>query len=134
VDEHVSKFLSWQASVELLGLWMRCARRCARSAAFIRSRMEPMKHLTETDRAHVEKLMDEMLEKLLLEPHRPAGEKELRRKIQNVEALRDLFFRIGKAMRILRIARAAACLPSGSGVHSQTIICGDRRGSGNCHH
>jgi hypothetical protein len=36
--------------------------------------------------------MDEMLEKLLLEPAaRLRHEKELRRKIQNVEALRDLF-------------------------------------------
>jgi glutamyl-tRNA reductase len=93
VDEHVTKFLSWQASVELVGLVdaLRVKMREER-ASFIRSRMEPMKHLTETDRAHVEKLMDEMLEKLLLGPaERLRGEKELRRKIQNVEALRDLF-------------------------------------------
>jgi glutamyl-tRNA reductase len=93
VEEHVSKFLSWQASVELVGLVdaLRVKMKEER-AAFIRSRTEPMKHLAETDRAHVEKLMDEMLEKLLLEPaERLRGEKELRRKIQNVEALRDLF-------------------------------------------
>jgi glutamyl-tRNA reductase len=93
VDEHVTKFLSWQASVELVGLVdaLRMKMREER-ASFIRARMEQMKHLTETDRAHVEKLMDEMLEKLLLEPaERLRGEKELRRKIQNVEALRDLF-------------------------------------------
>jgi glutamyl-tRNA reductase len=93
VDEHVAKFLSWQASVELVGLVdaLRTKMKEER-AAFIRSRLEPMKHLTETDRAQVEKLMDEMLEKLLLEPaQRLRGEKELRRKIQNVEALRDLF-------------------------------------------
>jgi len=93
VDEHVAKFLSWQASVELVGLVdaLRTKMREER-AVFIRARMEPMKHLTEADRAHVEKLMDEMLEKLLLEPaERLRSEKELRRKIQNVEALRDLF-------------------------------------------
>jgi glutamyl-tRNA reductase len=93
VDEHVAKFLSWQASVELVGLMdaLRMKMREER-ASFLRARMEPMKHLTETDRAHVERLMDEMLEKLLLEPaERLRGEKELRRKIQNVEALRDLF-------------------------------------------
>ncbi len=61
-------------------------------AAFVHSRVESIKHLTEADRVHVERLMDEMLEKLLLEPaQRLRGEKELRRKIQNVEALRDLF-------------------------------------------
>jgi glutamyl-tRNA reductase len=93
VDEHVAKFLSWQASVELVGLVdaLRMKMREER-ASFIRARMETMKHLAETDRAHVEKLMDEMLDKLLLEPaERLRGEKELRRKIQNVEALRDLF-------------------------------------------
>jgi glutamyl-tRNA reductase len=93
VEEHVSKFLSWQASVELVGLVdaLRTKLREER-ASFIRSRMEPMKHLSEADRAHVEKMMDEMLEKLLLEPaQRLRGERELRRKIQNVEALRDLF-------------------------------------------
>jgi len=93
VDEHVAKFLSWQASVELVGLMdaLRMKLREER-ASFLRARMEPMKHLTETDRAHVERLMDEMLEKLLLEPaERLRGERELRRKIQNVEALRDVF-------------------------------------------
>jgi hypothetical protein len=40
----------------------------------------------------METLMDELLEKLLVQPaERLRGEKELRRKIQNVEALRDLF-------------------------------------------
>ena len=91
VDEHVAKFLSWQASVELVALMdaLRMKMREER-ASFLRARMEPMKHLTETDRAHVERLMDEMLEKLLLEPaERLRGERELRRKIQNVEALRE---------------------------------------------
>jgi glutamyl-tRNA reductase len=93
VDEHVAKYLSWQASVELVGLVDALRAKVKEErASFIRSRMESMKHLTEADRAHVEKLMDEMLEKLLLEPaERLRGEKELRRKIQNVEALRDLF-------------------------------------------
>ena len=93
VEEHVSKFLSWQASVELVGLVDALRRKLREErASFIRSRAEAMKHLSETDRAHVDKLMDEMLEKLLLEPaRRLRDEKELRRKIQNVEALRDLF-------------------------------------------
>ena len=93
VEEHVGKFLSWQASVELVGLVnaLRSKMREER-AQFIRSRVESIRHLTEEDRAYVEKLMDEMLESLLLEPaQRLRGEKDLRRKIQNVEALRDLF-------------------------------------------
>ena len=93
VDEHVGKFLSWQASVELVGLVdaLRARLREEREA-FIRARMDSMNHLSTAERERMESLMDELLEKLLLEPaERLRGEKELRRKIQNVEALRDLF-------------------------------------------
>jgi glutamyl-tRNA reductase len=93
VDEHVGKFLSWQASVELVGLVdaLRAKMREEREA-FIRARMDSMNHLSAVERGRMESLMDELLEKLLLEPaERLRGEKELRRKIQNVEALRDLF-------------------------------------------
>jgi len=50
--------------------------------------------------------------KLLLGPaERLRGEKELRRKIQNVEALRDLFlFERGEAVRILRIGTRGSML------------------------
>jgi glutamyl-tRNA reductase len=93
VDEHVGKFLSWQASVELVSLVDELrARLQEERAGFIRARMESMKHLSAEDRARMESLMDELLEKLLLEPaQRLRGEKQLRRKIQNVEALRALF-------------------------------------------
>jgi glutamyl-tRNA reductase len=61
-------------------------------AAFIHARMDSMNHLSAAERERMESMMDELLEKLLLQPaERLRGEKELRRKIQNVEALRDLF-------------------------------------------
>lgn len=93
VGEHVGKFLSWQASVELVSLVNDLRTRMREERAqFVRARIESIRHLNEGDRAQVEKLMDEMLEQLVLEPaQRLRGEKELRRKIQNVEALRDLF-------------------------------------------
>ena len=93
VDEHVGKFLSWQASVELVGLVDALrARLREERAAFIHARMDSMNHLGAAERERVEAMMDELLEKLLLKPaERLRGEKELRRKIQNVEALRDLF-------------------------------------------
>ena len=93
VDEHVGKFLSWQASVELVGLVeaLRVRLREERTA-FVRERMNSMNHWSEVERAGLESLMDELLHKVLLEPaERLRSEKELRRKIQNVEALRDLF-------------------------------------------
>jgi glutamyl-tRNA reductase len=93
VDEHVGKFLSWQASVELVGLVDALrARLREERAAFIHARMDSMNHLSAAERERMESMMDELLDKLLLEPaERLRGEKELRRKIQNVEALRDLF-------------------------------------------
>ncbi|MGB2673125.1 MAG: glutamyl-tRNA reductase [Candidatus Acidiferrum sp.] len=93
VDEHVGKFLSWQASVELVGLVDALRTRLREErAAFIQARMDTMSHLGAAERERMEAMMDELLEKLLLQPaERLRGEKELRRKIQNVEALRDLF-------------------------------------------
>ena len=93
VEEQLGKFLSWQAGVELVGLVneLRAKMREQRDQ-FIRARIESIQHLPEADRALVETLMDEILESLLLEPaRRLRGEKDLRRKVQNVEALRDLF-------------------------------------------
>src|SRR5712691_2859432 len=93
VDEHVGKFLSWQASVELVGLVEALRSRVREErAAFIRARLDGITHLNPGERERMEVLMDELLEKLLVQPaERLRGEKELRRKIQNVEALRDLF-------------------------------------------
>jgi glutamyl-tRNA reductase len=93
VEEHVAKFLSWQASVELVGLVDALRSRIREErAAFIRARLDSLTPLAPGERERTETLMDELLEKLLVEPaQRLRGEKELRRKIQNVEALRDLF-------------------------------------------
>jgi glutamyl-tRNA reductase len=98
VEDHVGKFLSWQASVELVGLVDALRSRLREDrAAFLRARLASLNHMSETDRAHVENLMDELLEKLLVEPAaRLRGERELRRKLQNVEALRDLFLSDGE--------------------------------------
>jgi glutamyl-tRNA reductase len=93
VEEHVGKFLSWQASVELVGLVDALRARLKQDRGeFLRARLAELKHLTEQDHDRIEILMDELLEKLVVEPAaRLRGERELRRKIQNVEALRDLF-------------------------------------------
>jgi len=93
IEDHVSKFLSWQASVDLVGLVdvLRSRLREER-AAFLTARLSAMQHLSIADRERMHALIDELLEKLLLEPaERLRGERQLRRKIQNVEALRDLF-------------------------------------------
>jgi glutamyl-tRNA reductase len=93
VDEHVSKFLSWQASVELIGI-VDALRHKLKSerAEFVRERADRVPGLTAEQREQVESLIDELLEKMLLDPaRRLQGEKDLRRKIQQVEAIRELF-------------------------------------------
>jgi glutamyl-tRNA reductase len=93
IDEQVAKFLSWQASVELVSLVEALRTRLREErAAFLSARLSEHNHLADGERERMESLIDELLEKLLLQPaERLRGEKELRRKIQNVEALRDLF-------------------------------------------
>src|SRR5260221_11964578 len=61
-------------------------------AEFIRQRADRVAGLTIEQREQVESLIDELIEKTLLEPaRRLQGEKDLRRKIQQVEAIRELF-------------------------------------------
>jgi glutamyl-tRNA reductase len=93
VEEHVGKFLSWQASVELVGLVKDLRARVREErGSFLQARLASIGDLTETQRQEIETVMEDLLEKLLIGPaERLRGEKELRRKIQNVEALRDLF-------------------------------------------
>lgn len=95
VEEQVGKFLSWQAGVELVGLVHELREKMREQRGqFIRARMNSIEHLAEADRKLVEKLMEDILESLLLDPaQRLRGEKDLRRKVQNVEALRDVFLR-----------------------------------------
>jgi len=94
VEEHVGKFLSWQSSVELLALLAELRGQLREQrATFLRQRLVGMHHLDGVARASMEALADELIEQLLLVPaERLRSEKDLRRKIQNVEALRDLFF------------------------------------------
>jgi glutamyl-tRNA reductase len=93
VDEHVSKFLTWQASVELISVVETLRHKLkADRAEFVRERAERIPSLTQEQREQVESLIDDLLEKILLDPaRRLQGEKDLRRKIQQVEAIRELF-------------------------------------------
>jgi glutamyl-tRNA reductase len=93
VEEHVAKFISWQASVELIGVLdtLRGSLK-ERRAAFLHEKLAGMNHFSKEDREHISALMDELLEKLLIAPaERLRAEKELRKKIQNVEAIRELY-------------------------------------------
>src|SRR5262249_2534586 len=78
VDEHVEKCFTWQASVELIGLVEALRGKLREERAdFVRERVERVSNLSPEQRAQVESLMDQLLEKLLLEPaRRLQGEKD----------------------------------------------------------
>jgi len=93
VEEHIAKFEAWQASVETgVVLGDLRARLLVERETFLRERLATMPHLSDEDRRRVTALMDEMLDRVLLQPaERLKGVRDLRRKLQNLEALRDLF-------------------------------------------
>lgn len=97
VEEHVGKFLSWQASVELVGLVEALRRRAKEErAAFLATHANSLSHWSDGDRDRIEVMFDELLERFVVDrARRLRSEKELRRKIQNIEALRDLFLSDG---------------------------------------
>jgi glutamyl-tRNA reductase len=93
VEEHVAKFISWQASVELVGVvdTLRDALK-ERRAAFLAGKLSGTNHFDAQGRERIAELMDELIEELLVAPaERLRAEKELRRKILSVEAIRALY-------------------------------------------
>ena len=93
IGEHVGKFQAWQASVHGVTLLDQLRARLQREREeFLRERLEQMPHLSAEDRQRVARLTEELLEHILLEPMerlRSAG--GLRRRLQDIEALRHLF-------------------------------------------
>jgi glutamyl-tRNA reductase len=93
IDEQVDKFLHWQAGVAagaVLGdLRTKLA---AEREAFVQERLASMPHLSEADRAQVSAMLQEFLDRVVVTPaEKMRGIPELRRKLQNFEAIRDLF-------------------------------------------
>jgi glutamyl-tRNA reductase len=93
IEEHIGKFISWQASVELIGvLDVLRGNMKKRRAAFVDGKLAASNHFTAEDRERINGLMDELIEHLLIAPaERLRGDKELRKKIQSVEAIRALY-------------------------------------------
>jgi glutamyl-tRNA reductase len=93
VEEHVGKFISWQASVELIGVLDTLRDRMReRRAAFLKEKLNGMERYSAEDREQLERMMDELIERVLIAPaERLRAEKEFRKKIQSVEAIRELY-------------------------------------------
>jgi glutamyl-tRNA reductase len=93
IDEHVEKFLHWQAGVAAGAVLGDLRNRLvAEREAFVQEHLASMSHLSEDDRAKFAAMLQEFLDRVVLTPaERMRGIPELRRKLQNFEAIRDLF-------------------------------------------
>jgi glutamyl-tRNA reductase len=93
IDEHVEKFLHWQAGVAAGAVLGDLRQKLsAEREAFVQERLASMPHLSEADRAQVAAMLQEFLDRVVISPaERMRGIPELRRKVQNFEAIRDLF-------------------------------------------
>jgi glutamyl-tRNA reductase len=93
IDEQIEKFLHWQAGVAAGAVLGDLRKKLsAEHEAFVQERLAPMSHLSEEDRAQVAAMLREVLERVVLMPaERMRGLPESSRKLQNFEALRDLF-------------------------------------------
>src|SRR5574337_387294 len=93
INEQLGKFEGWQASVHAVTLLNELRAKLHRKRSeFLRDRLDQMPQLSPDDRERVARLTEELLEHVLLEPaERLRTGRELRRKLQSVEALLDLF-------------------------------------------
>ena len=93
IEEQIQKFLHWQAGVATGAVLEDLrARLAAEREAFLGERLAAMPQLSEQDRAQFADLLKDFVDRVVLDPaERLRGIPDLRRKIQNLEALRDLF-------------------------------------------
>jgi glutamyl-tRNA reductase len=93
VEQQIARFESWQSSVETVAVVADLrARLASEREAFLRERLGSMPKLSRADQKRVAELMDELLERVVIDPaERLKGLRDLRRKLHNLEALRDLF-------------------------------------------
>lgn len=93
ITEQLAKFQAWQAGLRSAALLaeLRDALQHARED-FLRRHADEMKNLAPEDRERVGRLAAELIDTILEQPAtRLRGEKELRRKLEEIEALRRLF-------------------------------------------
>jgi glutamyl-tRNA reductase len=93
VGEHVEKFLAWQAGLEMNSLLNQLRAQFQElRQGFLRDRQDTLANLSPEDRQRVNRLTEEMVERLLEAPtRRLRHSRELRRRLEELEALRDLF-------------------------------------------
>jgi glutamyl-tRNA reductase len=93
ISEQLEKFQTWQASVRSVALLAELRDKLQHNREdFLRQHMDEMKHLAPEDRERVARLTAELLDSILEQPaSRLRAEKQLRRKLEEIEAVRHLF-------------------------------------------
>jgi glutamyl-tRNA reductase len=93
VQEQVEKFQKWQSGVEAAAVVGALRDRLVRERAeFLRERLGDWPNLSPEERGRIADLMDEFMNRVVVAAAEGLnGERDLRRKLQNLEALRDLF-------------------------------------------
>jgi glutamyl-tRNA reductase len=93
IAEHVAKFEVWHSGVEAMSIFDQLRERLhADRQALIKERLDSMPHLSGEDRQRIERLTEELIEQILTRPtKRLRHTRELRRRLEDIEALRDLF-------------------------------------------
>jgi glutamyl-tRNA reductase len=93
IDEHVAKFEAWQAGVELSAVLRELREKLARDRdAFLHKRLDGASDLSACERERLARVADELIEQLVLAPvDRLRNHRDLRRKLADLEAVRNLF-------------------------------------------
>ncbi len=93
VDEHVTKFLAWQSSLEAAGLLDAFrARLEAERRALLAAHFANADGMSESERARFEKLTEELIDRIVQVPsQRLRHARKLRRPLEGLAALRDFF-------------------------------------------
>ena len=93
VAEQVAKFEAWQASLHGVALLSELREKLQQQREqFLKEKLEKMDHLSREERQRVARLTEELVDRILQEPGerlRNAG--EVRRKLEEIAALRELF-------------------------------------------
>jgi len=93
VDEHVTKFLAWQSSLEAAGLLDAFrARLDAERRSLLAAHFANLEGLSESERARFEKLTEDLIDRIVQLPSaRVRQARKLRRQLEGLAALRELF-------------------------------------------
>ncbi len=92
IEEHVAKFEAWQASSEASAVLKELRAKLHHDRdAFLRERLAEMPYLSAEEKEKVARLTEDMLDRIVLGPAERLGGHQLRHRLRDLQALRELF-------------------------------------------